>query len=214
MFKFILLMLLSFSTMADVEVSIGRTQFGVQENGYWYQDGFSHDLNMTSNSFSIGLTDKFLDSYRYHIGYKYLGHVSTIAWCMGDDALYAQFQKTGVNPLKLGLFTGDGSVNMLYFTAGPEFQFGQYTLGLEAGLTVYRPTWTEQGIGFQKVPNGPLYDHEWTSNPKIMTGGTIGASIGYHNVEAVLSLYDINSGQAVWSVYHGIASNLSIRYHF
>ena len=199
---------------ADVEMSVGYTQFGKQENGYWYQDGFAHTLNMSSPSASIGVTDTFYDRYHYHAGYKYLGHVSTTAQCMGSDALYAVYQKTGQNPLKLGTFTGDGSVNELYFTAGPEFHFGQYTLGFEAGLTLYRPTWTEQGVGFQKVPNGPLYDHTWNFTPKIMTGGLLGVSLGYGRTDIVLSVQDIDGKDAVWSVYHGLASNLSVRYRF
>lgn len=215
MFKILILfLLLPLSAGAEVELSVGYTQFGKQENGYWYQDGFAHTLNMSSPSASIGITDKFYERYRYHVGYKYLGHVSTTAQCMGSDALYASYQRTGRNPLKLGTFTGDGSVNELYFTAGPEFNSGDWHIGLEAGLSVYRPTWTEQGVGFQTAVGATPMNHQWEGHPRIMTGGIIGISAGYGQTDIVLSVQDIDGKDAVWSVYHGLASNLSVRYQF
>jgi hypothetical protein len=215
MFKFILLFVISFNCFAlDGEFSIGETVFQKQENGYWYQDGFQHTLNMESPSVALGITDKFYNHFRYHMGYRYLGHVSTIAQCMGSDALYAVYQKTGNNPLKLGTYYGNGSVNQLYFTAGPEFNFGDWHTGIEGGLIVYQATWSEQGIGFQTAVGATPISYNWGAQSHIFTGGTIGISAGYKNTEAILSVYDVNGKDYVWSVYHGLATNLSIRFMF
>ena len=214
MFKFLLLFLVSCPVMAmDGEVSLGETIFQKQENGYWYQDGFQHVLNMSSPSVAIGITDNF-GRYRYHAGYKYLGHVSTSAQCMGSDALYAVYQKTGQNPLKLGTYNGEGSVNELYFTAGPEFEFGNWHIGAEAGLSVYQATWHEQGGSYQPGVGVPLASHDWGNQSHIFTGGILGISAGYGRTDVVLSVQDINGKDYVWSVYHGLATNLAVRYRF
>ena len=202
------------ASAAEFEASVGKTWFGHQENGYWYQDGFAHDLHMTSPSVGIGVTDAVGGWFRYHAGYRYLGHVSTAAWCMGSDALYAKWRQTGKQPLQLGMFYGDGAVNMLYLTGGPEFHSGRWVFGLEGGFTVYRPTWTEQGVGFQTAPGARLMTYEWNYSPKIMTGGMIGISAGYDKTDIVLSLQDIDGHDAVQAVYHGLAANLSLRQRF
>ena len=215
MFKFLFLFPLSCPVMAmDGEVSLGGTNFGKQPNGYWYQDGFQHTLNMSSPSASVGITNTFYDRYRYHIGYKYLGRVSTTAQCMDSDPLYAVFQKTGQNPLKLGTFNGSGAVNELYFTAGPEFHFGDWHIGAEAGLSIYQATWREQAAGYQYAIGSPLGSYDSGTQSHFFTGGIIGVSAGYGRTDIVLSVQDINGKDYVSSAYHGLATNLAVRYRF
>ena len=114
--------------------------------------------------------------------------------------------------MRLGMFHGYGSVDMMYASLAPELYVGAVTLALEAGLTAYRPRWIEQGVGFQTAPGAPLQGYEWRyPGNHIMLGGVLGASLKYKGVETVLSFYNIDGGDAVQAVYHGIATNLSLR---
>ena len=213
-FLVVLLLVSSVAHAADFEAGLGYTSFQRQENGFWVQDGFAHQVNMRSPSVSLGLTGEFGSRYHYHVGYRYLGTVNATAQCMGSDALYAQFQKTGINPLKLGTFYGDGHVNQLYLTAGPQYDFGDWHVGVGGGLTVYQATWAEVGIGYQTGIGVPLASHNWGSQSRINTGGILEASAGYKRTDLVLSVQDVRSSDQVSALYHGLATNLSVRVRF
>ena len=84
-------MCLGSANAADFEVSAGESKFASQPNGTWYQNGFAHDLDLTSPSLSIGATGYVNDWMRWHAGYMYLGDASSNAIAVSSDAAYAKY---------------------------------------------------------------------------------------------------------------------------
>ncbi len=197
----------------DGEVSVGATVFQKQPDGVWYQSPFPHSLHMASASGAIGVADYLTENVRFHFGYRYLGHVSSEALAVADDAVYAKYGADASKHLVLGTWVGYGSVNMIYATLAPEYRYGAWRFAVELGGTVYRPTWTERIYNYQAHSGDPLTSFTVVHDPKLLTGYTVGVSVGYKNVECALSVYDIRSSGDTWpALYHGLATNLSLRY--
>lgn len=216
MFKFLLLLLVSCPVMAmDGELSIGQTQFHHPVDGFWYQEPYAHDLQMNSPSAALGVTGYAVDHVRYHFGYQYLGKVTSSAQAVASDALYAKYGAGASKYVALGSWAGDGNVNMLYATIAPEMKFGDWTVAVEGGRTLYRASWTEQVSNYQTEIGRPIESNTFVHSAKWAIGSTFGASVGYKNVSVVLSWYNIGGGNdGTPPIYVGNAKNISVRYSF
>lgn len=54
---------------ADLEFSVGKSQFTTIADGTWYQEPFNHTINLKSTSYSVGVASKFYGNFDWHIGY-------------------------------------------------------------------------------------------------------------------------------------------------
>jgi hypothetical protein len=77
------------SVAGEYSVSLGYTRFTIQPNGFWYQEGYSHKLNIDSPSFNLrylfGDSD---DSWQCGLQYTYIGRAKTWAMAIPDDNNY------------------------------------------------------------------------------------------------------------------------------
>lgn len=127
----------------DVEVAIGFTHASAISNGYWYQKGFEHDLKLDSPSFNIGISQPFLDRYRFRAGYEWLGRFTSSAAATASDANYNKATHTCNGECwPLSHWRGAGTVQGIYAAVARElFTVAGIPVSIELGGDYYRSTW-------------------------------------------------------------------------
>lgn len=196
-----------------IEASVGHTQFTKTNNTLWYQEGFTHQLDMQSQSYSIGVSGYVADSTRWRVEYTRLGNVTTQADAV-SDANY-----NGSNGCKnpcdpLSIMRTEGSVRGFSFTLAPEMRVSpNIKLFVEAGAFVFLPKFyadsTYPGAANYRWTNE--YRAGWVTKPQIGIGGS------YKNMQLVLTAYNVDAPtpdvDAIpnWS---GWAYNIKGRYQF
>ena len=208
-------MCLGSADAADFEVSVGESKFASQPNGTWYQNGFAHDLALTSPSLSIGATGYVNDWMRWHSGYMYLGDASSNAIAVSSDAAYAKYGANAGKYWPTSHWYGNGSINMLYATVAPEYKDGDFTFAVEAGFTVYKPTWTMNIPDYIACATCARQNLTVEHSATLQLGETLGFSIKYGNTAIVLSRYTTSASGDMWpAIYTGHTDNISIRHQF
>lgn len=216
----VLLMLVSGSTQAvDFEIGAGRTQFSAQQDGVWYQNPFPYDLELQSNSVSLGITDYVQPGWRYRAGWWYVGRATSSALAVGADAVYAAYGKEAGQHYPLTHWYGQGTVNELYATVGPEWQVGSFTLAAEGGFTLCKSTWTESMPDFVPLANnaqgyGSPYPLTVQNAAPIHGGYMYGVSVGYGRTSLALTRTSARTSGDWPGIYTGEATNLSVRVRF
>lgn len=125
---------------------LGASQFTAHGDGVWWQEPFTHQLNMRTPS--VGLRYDTAPGgplgLSYAVGYMNLGKVTTAAQAVALDG--AAPGDGGYNPAtracngecwRLSNWFGSGSVQGVYGAASKAF--GPWSV--EAGLYLYKPTW-------------------------------------------------------------------------
>lgn len=202
---------------ADIELAVGRSQFTVIADGNWYQDPFPHSINLVSPSIAIGITDYVTDAIRYHAGYRYLGAVRSDAQAVASDPYYHKYGADAAKYLKLGRWTGYGSVNMIYASLAPEYRANNgITYSVEFELSVYRPTWTEDVTDVQQDVGLFLQNFHFEHDPRLEIAKAIGFGIKYESTQLLIQYYlDINAaGDAIPAIYKGSVINVSLIHTF
>jgi len=153
--KYIILILMFMGSAQawDGEIGIGESKFTARPDGVWYQQPFPHELHMTSPSAVLGITGYIEDGYRYRLGYKYLGQVTSTALAVGSDAVYSQYGGAASTKMPLSLWLGKGHVNLLYATVAPEYRISGLIVYPEIGIT---PNQGRLGKNRRKVIRAPL----------------------------------------------------------
>lgn len=141
-----------------LEAGVGVSGAAKPPEGTWYQDHLEHHLQLSSRTYSLGLSgDTPLNGMRWGLRYVNLGQFSTRATANADDQDNAKLRGSVSNdpnrPACKGGFAADchydwhGEGNMLggLVTLGAEpFSIGPVKIGLEAGVFLYRATWRER----------------------------------------------------------------------
>ena len=212
----LLSLLLSTSAQAwDGEIGIGISKFTSQPDGIWYQSPFAHQINLTSPSASIGITGMIFDDLRFHIGYKYLGQVTSKALAVGNDAIYNQYGAQANKHMALSTWLGKGQVNMLYATIAPEWKRGNWTIYTETGVTLYKPTWDMRIPDWVGTPNTQPTPLTVKANSYPVLGGTIGLGVKYKATDIVLQVFDMHMLKADFpAIYCNHTTSLTLRHTF
>ncbi len=204
------------------EAEIGGASFADRGDGFWYQEGFPHRLDLQTPAVSAGFTGDVMRYGRYglawHADYVYIGKVHTAALAVADDANYNLTTK-GCNGecLPLGRWYGTGFSHGLRLTLEPYVMYRGWRFGVEAGYYISKNYWKmnvqDWQPTFDAIPRElTVYDDgNWRAYP------TFGLSIGRENFDVLLRHYrnqsrtDPTTGSpAIWSY----TTSLTIRYRF
>jgi hypothetical protein len=209
-----LLFLCTCAHAVDFEASIGTTQFQQTPNGIWWQNGYDHQLDLSSQSFSIGITDRFANGLRWRVAYTRLGNTYSNTMAV-SDANY-----NGVDGCrhpcteKPWAVKGEGSVRGYSFTVAPEMSIGYgVKVFIEGGAFVFLPKF-EAYCGKTMDTAGALcirYANGWQIGPQL------GAGVDYKGTQVVWTAYQVDSptpdDQAIPN-WRGWAMNISLRQRF
>lgn len=215
--KFILFLLFACSNVFAMsgEGWFGMSQFGHQPDGIWYQNSLAHSLHMTSPTAGFGVTGNVADWVRWRAGYAYLGRVTSSAEATASDEDYATKRCNGKVCWPLSHWYGSGNVQGLYATLNPEHQVGSIKIIGEAGLWLYRPTWTMTIPDWRRCQDCRPEYLQVQHKPRWQPGLTLGIGLRYARTTLMLSRYTAEASGDEWpAVYHGGCTVLSIRQEF
>lgn len=131
------------------EAGLGASSFTPRGDGTWYQSAFPHKLNLTSPSVTAGFTGTLYVtgpySLIYHLDYIFVGHVSSSALAVPNDADYSPSSHSCLaNCSNLATFVGNGNDQGVVFSLQPTYTFPNgVAIGLEGGAYLHRSTFHE-----------------------------------------------------------------------
>jgi hypothetical protein len=198
----------------DYEVSIGNTQFTPTPNGIWWQNGFAHQLDMNSQSYSLGITDRFNNGLRWRAAYTRLGNTYSNTMAVSDanyNGVDGCRQPCTETPWAV---KGEGSIRGYSFTLAPEIYLGYGFKGfLEGGLFLFLPKFM---ASCGRTMSGPMYDCiEWNNGWQV--GPQIGVGIEYSKTQLVWTTYRVDAPEPRPDYipnWMGWAMNVSLRQRF
>ena len=178
------LLLLATPAFAGLDIELGRTWFGHQQDGTWYQERYPYTLDTEDNFFGIGWRSALTDKWDWRVGYANLGSASSNAIATSDEAYAAGC--TGSPACDESRFTGHGSVSGISLTAissSPGLFF-------EGGLYFFRAKWQLETAAVLPIPYPPTrYRHipHWQIGTRLGVGYRIGSMeflVSHYLVEA------------------------------
>lgn len=171
---------LTTASAGQLDVEVGRTYFGRQEDGTWYQQRFEHTLDVEDRFLGLGYRSQINDSWDWRIGYADLGKTSSNALAT-TEADYAS-GCTGAPYCPMYRFEGHGRVHGFSLTA---VQSGD-GLFTELGIYVFKPTWTVHVTPMDgSNPEGMDYRHI----PKWQLSSRLGFGYRNKNTELLVTHY-------------------------
>jgi hypothetical protein len=207
-----------------LEAGIGVSKFtGQHDQTTWYEqdvnggkDDFPYKFDLTSPNFSVGVVAKVTDKTKIHAGYKYVGKVTSWARASASDQNYFDCRYDTSKCWPLSTWYGKGTVQELYLTASHDFKVGRATLIGEAGVTAYRPTWTETIPDWRPGPDAPTQFVRVDHNPKIQYGGLLGAGIKINDTTSLMFELEKHyaGGDDVPAVYKGVTRQVILKHEF
>jgi len=199
----------------DFEATYGMAQWQRSDNGTWWETPFKEHWPASSDTWSIGYTDKFSDSIRWHIGYSNLGVVSSYGEAVGDDVYGATHGCTTSPCPAPDQWYGKGSVDGGYFTVAPEMTFHNITYSFEVGVWNYQP----ESIVYVPVqhpcglcnPSPVKTDQYFITSSNRMWGQVFGVGVSYKNLFLRGRMYWVDSDDRDYpAVYQKYTSEISI----
>lgn len=136
------------SYATEFEMGVGATQYTKKPDGYWYQEGFPHDLDLKAAAFEVGVTGDLWrqnsTGWAYHVDWVYLGTVHTQAVAVTEDANYNTVTKqcNGTCGPQAN-FKGSGHDQGFIFTMGPYYEIDGWRYAFEVGPYLHRSTFSE-----------------------------------------------------------------------
>ena len=171
------LLIPSLSFAFQPEISLGYSSFQKPSNGLWYQEGLPYKLNLTSGSIGLGLKLDLGERLKLHLGYKYLGSISSDAQASASDANYAAWKAGTATLWPTSHFTGKGDLQGIYSLASYDWTH----LYITGGVWVHRSSWTETipdwryDVNNTGTPSAPQYlQVKCNSKPRIDPVGGLG----------------------------------------
>lgn len=204
-----------------IEVGVGVSQFTTREDGLWYQEGFSHKLDMRSPSISIGLTGDVNSWLSWRASYVYLGNARSSADAVPDATDYpngvggynasTKSCNGACGPMRK--FVGRGNLQGVYFTLEPHVTWNGWRFGIEAGPFLYRATWNVDIYNTDGAPQWAAYE-AMSYKPRIELGMVAGASVSRGHYSVAYQWFHAptkwNPVPAIWNNVHMI----TLRYSF
>ena len=212
----VVLLLIPMKSMAvDYELGIGQTQFKKTVNGTWYQEAFPYTLDLKSVNWSAGISHKFDAIPRVRAEFVNLGEASADALAVPIDAYYNTNTNHCVGRcLPLARFQSSGNVRGVALTIAPEKSFGDFSVFVEGGIYIFRPTYsavvTNVRWTHEADPITVYTKHKTTTQMTYV----MGIGVRYKQVEIVARYYDVEAADDnVPAVYLG-AYSASLRFRF
>ncbi len=171
---------------ADIEAGLGLSDHAKKNDGYWYQEGFPHKLELKALAVKVGVTGDLWQNNQvgisYHANWVHLGAIHSQALAVPDDANYNLDTKKCNGPcLPLANFVGSGHDQGLSLTLEPYKMVGGWRLAVEAGPYLHRPVWSEAVYNWQPdVSRAPTTVHV-NNESKWILGSVVGVSVGRGN---------------------------------
>src|SRR6266404_1931898 len=150
---------------ADMEAGLGLSDHAKKNDGYWYQEGFPHKLELKALAVKVGVTGDLWQNNQvgisYHANWVHLGAIHSQALAVPDDANYNLATKKCNGPcLPLANFRGSGHDQGLFLTIDPYRVISGWRVALEAGPYLHRPVWSEAVYNWQPdVSRAPITVH-------------------------------------------------------
>ena len=179
----IALSLLIYSPIASagLDIELGRTWFGHQQDGTWYQERYPYTLDTEDNFFGIGWRSALTDKWDWRIGYANLGSTSSDAIAANVE-IVDPIYKAGCIGCLTYRYTGRGGVSGISLTAissSPGLFF-------EGGLYFFRATWDLDVVGPYSTSSYRHIPH-WRVGTRLGVGYRIGSMeflVSHYLVEA------------------------------
>jgi hypothetical protein len=217
--KFLILALtLCFSTVSfagNIEVSVGVTQFTQQTNGFWYQEGFPHKLQLTSPAASVKYyTD--IDSGRLQlgVGYHFLGKAKSSALATASDENYNSNTHACNGPCwPMSHWYGSGSIHGV--SASVRMYDKSLSWFIEGGVMASRATWSVYIPDLLNCATCTPYPFTATHTPRIAIDPML--AIGYTKGNWVMQLSIVPThapGDQYPAIFKGASPQLLIGYKF
>jgi hypothetical protein len=170
------------------EAGIGASAYSKGPDGYWYQAGFAHNLQLTAPAVEVGFTGDLYNGgawgVAYHADYAWLGAVHTDAQAVPLDANYNLATK-GCNGacLPLARFQGSGHEAGFLLTLEPYYYVGKWRVGVEAGPFLHKTVWSEDvsNVTYSIDQQAAPISIHVASSDGWRVGAVIGASVSYDN---------------------------------
>jgi len=203
------------SMAVDYELSLGQTQYKQSNNGTWFQEAFPYTVDLNSINWSAGVSHKFDSVPRVRAEFVNLGKASADAWAVPIDAYYNTNSNECVGRcLPLARFQSSGSVKGIALTIAPEMKFGDFSVFVEGGIYIFRPTYsavvTNVRWTYEAEPITVYTKHNTTTQMTYV----MGLVVRYKQVEFVARYYDVEAADDdVPAVYLG-AYSASVRFRF
>ena len=216
--KIIVLMMASIPCQAmaiDYELSAGQTFFKQTINGTWYQNAFPYTVDLKSVNWSTGLSHKFSDYPRIRAEFVNLGIASADALAVPIDAYYNTNTNQCVGEcLPLARFVSKGGVRGVALTIAPEKRFGDFSVFIEGGIYIFRPTYSAVVTNVRWTHEADPITVYTKHNTTTQISYVMGLGVRYKQVEFVARYYDVEaSDDNVPAVYIG-ATTVSVRFKF
>lgn len=193
----------------QLEAGIGASAYSKGPDGYWYQAGFSHDLQLTAPAVEVGVTGDLYTArswgVAYHVDYAWLGAVHTDAQAVPLDANYNIGTK-GCNGacLPLARYQGSGHEAGFILSLEPYYRVGKWRGGIEAGPFIHKTVWTDDvsNIVYSDWQPAPI-SLRYISSDGWRIGAVVGASVSYDNFSLVYQHFFTrptanNAGPSIW----------------
>lgn len=201
---------------AGVTLLLGESQFKDHGDGVWYQEIYPYELHLKSGSVGLRYDVKLTDQTSYSLGYMNLGKVSSSAIAVGVDAPgdggYDPVTRSCVGGcIPTSHWFGSGEVQGLY---GSYVQhFGAWAV--EAGLYLYRPTWTVSVPDWRGCRDCAPIPIETPNTAHWQVGPMLGLRYSINQWSLNLSTWHTQTEATDYSsLYHNQTWNLSMGYSF
>jgi len=194
----------------DYDISIGQAKWTRSDSGTWWQAQFPENWPKTTDTYSLGISDKLNDHLRWNIGYTNLGVVSSYGEAVGDD-VYALTKgcTIGLCP-KPDQWYGRGSVDGIYFTISPQVTYSNITYSFEIGVWNYQPE-SIVYVPLQTAVSPTRVQAYFITSSNRMWGQLFGLSAKYKQFfTRYRMLYVESSDREYPATYQGYTQELSI----
>jgi hypothetical protein len=162
----------------DLELAVGASHYKEMPNGFWYQEGLPHTLDLTSAAAQVGATGAILPWLDWHADYVWLGRVKSDAIATPDDANYnPQTHSCRGECIARSRFVGNGFVHGVALTLEPHFDYQGWRFGVSAGPFIYRAAWNETVYDWVGSPSDQPHTISVNQRQKWNVGKVIGVSV-------------------------------------
>jgi hypothetical protein len=202
------------SHAVDINASIGLAKWTRSDNGTWWQTQFPEKWPETTNTWSLGISDKINDGLRWNVGYTNLGVIESYGEAVGDD-VYSLTKECTIGPcLNPDKWYGKGSVDGVYFTLQPEVTYSNITYSFEIGVWNYQPQ-SMVYVPVQTAVSPARVQAYFITSSNRMWGQLLGIGAKYKQFFTHYRMFYVDSSDKDYpATYQGYTQELSIGTRF
>lgn len=195
------------------EAGAGLTTYVIGPNGVWYQVGAPDNVvRPHGRAFEVGITDSYAvtDNYglAWHIDYVNLGHVRSYCQCTTIDADYNGATGKIAPGAPLATYSGNGLVQGFKASISPYVRIGSWRVGINDGIFVYRPQFTDSVYGWHSAQSSQLVNGYVTTPTRRQFAPVVGMFISRGKFTLSYDYYRMNvpanesNAPPLWSGAH------------